>query len=211
MGLFGNKKTDEEIYEEILSEYNIFEGIECEVQLPEKHLTNKYDGLSKSVASLTLGLVGYAATSGQKEVYRKFKTVFQVAEKGIILKNEGDRGSDLRIPYEEVVKAEIYEKQTFRVFIRLLKNQYILITLNLMTKPEFLRDHIIKTINERACGAQYEEAGWGLEHGTAEPTETKKESSSLMDELERLGNMYEKGLLTDEEFAAMKKKLIEGD
>ena len=30
------------------------------------------------------------------------------------------------------------------------------------------------------------------------------------DELERLGNMYEKGLLTDEEFAAM-KKLIEGD
>jgi len=31
-----------------------------------------------------------------------------------------------------------------------------------------------------------------------------------MDELERLGNMYEKGLLTDEEFTAMKKKLIEG-
>ncbi|WP_346661968.1 SHOCT domain-containing protein [uncultured Methanobrevibacter sp.] len=31
-----------------------------------------------------------------------------------------------------------------------------------------------------------------------------------MDELERLG-MYEKGLLTDEEFATMKKKLIEGD
>lgn len=30
-----------------------------------------------------------------------------------------------------------------------------------------------------------------------------------MDELERLGNMYKEGLLTDEEFAAMKKKLIE--
>ncbi|MEE0941763.1 MAG: SHOCT domain-containing protein [Methanobrevibacter sp.] len=28
-----------------------------------------------------------------------------------------------------------------------------------------------------------------------------------MDELERLGNMYKEGLLTDEEFAAMKKKI----
>ena len=32
-----------------------------------------------------------------------------------------------------------------------------------------------------------------------------------MDELERLGNMYEKGLLTDDEFATMKMKLIDGD
>ena len=30
-----------------------------------------------------------------------------------------------------------------------------------------------------------------------------------MDELERLGNMYKEGLLTDEEFTVMKKKLIE--
>ena len=67
-------------------------------------------------------------------------------------------------------------------------------------------------LNERACGAQFEEAGWGLEHGINEQSEpeTKQESNFLMDELERLGNMYEKGLLTDEEFAAMKKKLIEG-
>ena len=57
-----------------------------------------------------------------------------------------------------------------------------------------------------------EEAGWGLEHATNEilQPETKQESNSLIDELERLGNMYEKGLLTDEEFAAM-KKLMEGD
>ena len=67
-------------------------------------------------------------------------------------------------------------------------------------------------LNERACGAQFEEAGWGLEHGTNEQSEpeTKQECNFLMDELERLGNMYEKGLLTDEEFAAMKKKLIGG-
>lgn len=69
----------------------------------------------------------------------------------------------------------------------------------------------IKIINNSFyhCPNQYEEEGWGLEHATAEPQETKQESGSLMDELERLGNMYEKGLLTDDEFAAMKKKLIE--
>lgn len=36
------------------------------------------------------------------------------------------------------------------------------------------------------------------------------ENNSLINELERLSGMYEKGLLTDDEFAAMKKKLIEG-
>jgi len=76
---------------------------------------------------------------------------------------------------------------------------------------KILGNHISTTLNERACGAQYEEKGWGLEHATAEPQEAKQESGSLMDELERLGNMYEKGLLTDEEFSAMKKKLLEGD
>ena len=34
---------------------------------------------------------------------------------------------------------------------------------------------------------------------------------SNLDELERIANLYEKGLLTDEEFEAMKKKLIRGD
>lgn len=73
---------------------------------------------------------------------------------------------------------------------------------------EVILNHIANIINERACGAQYEEAGWGIEHGTVEPQETKQESSSLINELERLGNIYEKGLLTEEEFKAMKKKLI---
>lgn len=80
-----------------------------------------------------------------------------------------------------------------------------------MKQDFYVENHFINIINERATGAQYEEAGWGLEHGTAEPHETKQENNSLLDDLERLGNMYKEGLLTDEEFAAMKKKLIVGD
>lgn len=97
--------------------------------------------------------------------------------------------------------------------IILLENQKITIVVSvsklLPSEERFLKNHIMNLINERACGAQYEESGWGLEHGTAESQEPKQESGSLMDELERLGNMYKEGLLTDEEFAAMKKKLIE--
>lgn len=34
--------------------------------------------------------------------------------------------------------------------------------------------------------------------------------NSIIDDLQRLVDIYKEGLLTDEEFAAMKKKLIEG-
>ena len=82
------------------------------------------------------------------------------------------------------------------------------------TKSDIILDHIAEIVNEHATGEQYDEAGWGIEQvtsATSEPQETKQETGSLMDELERLGNMYEKGLLTEEEFTLAKKKLLEGE
>lgn len=120
-------------------------------------------------------------------------------------------GSDIRISYREIIKMEIIASEgPIMAIITLLKNKRIIIDPQKgYTIGGIILNHTSNVINERACGAQYEEAGWGLEHATAEPQEAKQESESLMDELERLGNLYEKGLLTDEEFAAMKKKLIE--
>ena len=178
MGLFSSdislEEREQQRKEKVLEENNIFEGIECDVVLPEKQLkTSGSSGTKKGIATLAFGIIGWAATSGtsQNEENRIIKTIFQVVDKGIVFKNGSMDGSDIRIPYEEIV-------------------------------------NIANIINERACGAQYEEAGWGIEHGTVEPQETKQESSSLINELERLGNIYEKGLLTEEEFKAMKKKLI---
>lgn len=48
----------------------------------------------------------------------------------------------------------------------------------------------------------------GLGSGAAEGEPGKRAD---VDELERLAGLYEKGMLTDAEFTAMKKKLIEGD
>ena len=38
MGLFGNKKTEEELMEEALAENNIFEGFKCNVVFPDTQL-----------------------------------------------------------------------------------------------------------------------------------------------------------------------------
>ncbi len=216
MGFLDAFKTSEEVMEETLSKFNIYEGIVCEVTFPDTQLKiASHGGLTRGVATLAFGFVGLAATSSikHKEEKRKIKTNFQVVEKGIVFKRAKEDGKDLRIPYDNIVEVNQKNMGLFEINIVLLENQVIILELPGMrlNQIETVSNHVIETLNKRACGAQYEEVGWGLEHATAEPQKTKQESGSLMDELERLGNMYEKGLLTDEEFAAMKKKLIEGD
>ena len=223
MGLFVKKFSEEEEKEQIIIDNNVFEGIKCEVEFPNKQLKiGTHDGFTKGFATLAFGLVGLAATSGikQGEEKRKITTTFQITDKGIVFKKATRDGEDLRIAYENIVKsAKLNNGETF--YIKLLKNQDINIThiwlKNMPRKLVIARihlvEHIINILNERACGAQYEEVGWGLEHaiGQSSKSETKQESKSLMDELERLGIMYKEGLLTDEEFALMKQKLIAGD
>lgn len=220
MGLFGDGLTNEERkqkeIEETLAKYNIFEGIQCEVVFPEKQLkTSGSSGTKKGLATLAFGVIGWAATSGtsQNEENRVVPTIFQIVDKGIVFKNASVDGSDTRIPYDNIIKMEAIWPRDDHSYglISLLKNKKILIKPTAGQKNHIINKHASDIINERACGAQYEEAGWGLEHATAETPETKQETESLMDELERLGNMYEKGLLTEEEFTLAKKKLLEGE
>lgn len=221
IGLFSSDITPEEReqqrIEETLAEYNIFEGFQCEVTFPEKQLkTTGSSGTKKGLATLAFGVIGWAATSGtsQNEENRIVNTIFQVVDKGIVFKNASIDGSDIRIPYDEIINMDVINPQKSGIIgmITLLKNKRIIIDPKIgYVKGEIILNHTTNILNERACGAQYEEIGWGLEHAKTEPQETKQEGGSLMDELERLVNMYEKGLLTDEEFSAMKKKLLEGD
>lgn len=162
-----------------------------------------------------MGFVGYAATSGfeQNEVNREIQTIFQVVDNGVVLKNATLQSSDLRIPYEEIIEMEVYVHKSRPSFgkLILLENKPIVIKLDVTKfESDVILEHIAEIVNEHATGDEHDESGWGLEQVTEETVEIKQETDSLMDELERLGNMYEKGLLTDEEFSAMKKKLIEG-
>ena len=213
MGLFSRNISEDEL----LEQYNIFEGIECEVILPEKQLrTSGKSGTSKALATLAFGFAGFAATSGttENEVNRTLNTIFQIVDKGVVFKNTTLESSDLRIPYSYIIEMEVYEHKSRPSFgkLILIENKPIIIKLDVSKKEsDIIFDHIAEIINEHACGDQYEEAGWGIEQATAEPQKTKQEGNSLMDDLERLGNMYEKGLLTEEEFTLAKKKLLEGE
>lgn len=101
-----------------------------------------------------------------------------------------------------------------RLFIQLLENQKITLLVSAsMRHNENIRDFLIKILNERATGIKNEEDGWGLESDNTEVLSESQtpeiEETNSTNELEKIMDMYQKGLLTDEEFAAMKKKIIE--
>ena len=223
MGIFdrddglSEEEREQQQIKKFLEENDIFKGVECEVILPEKQLkTSGSSGAKKGLATLAFGVIGWAATSGtsQNEENRVVTTIFQVVDKGIVFKNGSMDGSDVRVPYNEIINMEVIDPDQGSIMgmITLLKNKRIIINPKRgFTTGKIILNHTSNILNERACGAQYEEAGWGLEHATAEPQKINPENETLIDELERLVNMYEKGLLTDEEFVTMKKKLIEED
>lgn len=224
MGLF-NKSNKKELKKQAkinksLEKHNVFEGVKVKAIFPKEEVALKSSsGLTKGAATLTFGLVGLAATSGvkQKKQNKTIETIFQVVEKGIVFKTATDEGKDLRIPYDNIVKAHKKEglvQTNNEFFITLLENQQIrVLVFASFRHNENIRDYLIQILNERATGIENEEAGWGLESNanSVPKNETPQdEENSSTNELEKIIDMYQKGLLTDEEFKAMKKKIIEG-
>ena len=67
MGFLDNLKKEERTKEEVLAEFNIFEGIECKVTFPFTELKiGSHGGAARGAATLAFGIVGLAATSGVK-------------------------------------------------------------------------------------------------------------------------------------------------
>ena len=134
-----------------------------------------------------------------------------------------DNGKDLRIPYDNIVKLSITTYKGLRIekvlkghlILNLLENQEITILLMHLKGDnlDIVVNHLIQTVNERACGTENEEAGWGLESTNNESLPSAEvpalEKNNSTEELEKIVDMYSKGLLTDDEFAAMKKRIIE--
>lgn len=220
------RRKKEEKINNIRSEFNIYEGIECVVLFPQEELVLKsHGGVTRGAATLGFGLVGLAATGGVKQKKQKVrkKTSLQIADKGVVFKKVTDEGKDLRIPYDNIIsftthiqqirKKEVVFKGQYELL--LLENQSIIVGLSLKKDNlEVISQDLVDIINERATGKDNEEDGWGLDYANDKSSterdndEIPTESISTTDELEKIIQMYEKGLLTDEEFVAMKKKII---
>ena len=218
MGFFETEEQEKakkkRLEKQTLEENNVFEGIECEVILPEKQLkTSSKSGTTKGLATLAFGFLGYAAASGtsQNEENRQVETILQIVDNGIVFKNANMDGSDLRIPYGEIVKMMVPEdkknNQTVGI-ITLLQNKIILVIPkgNASTKS-ILLDYIWEIINEKAYGVENEEPGWGL------PSEHKggkvSYDNSDISKLERISVLYEKGHLNEQEFKRIKNRILE--
>lgn len=219
MGIFDKNDAEKEEKEKqrikkVLEKYDIFKGVECEVILPEKQLKmSGSSGAKKGVATLAFGIIGWAATSGtsQNEENRIIKAIMQVVEKGIVFKNGATDGSDMRIPYEDIVSAEklVDKDKKSMCELTLLGNKKIFF---LSTRGNYVGDPIITNcidvLNKRISGLLYEEEGWGLE---LDYNQLKKlDAQRKSDNLERLKKMCENGLISEEKFTKL-KEIIEDE
>lgn len=226
MGLFNRKSKEEKEKEEreiILRNYDVHKGITAHVIFPEKELKIKSQNPAmKGMAAWSWGVVGLAMASGVKveEERKSLKTIIQVAEKGVVIKNAQSDGRDLRIPFSNIVRAtdDKMVNGKFSDYLRLILLENQIIQVSLLTRSKItmkkevklVNKEFIDLINAKATGAQNEEAGWGLDYVENNETEpSKNEINSDIDELNEIMKMYREGLLTEDEFVAMKKKIIE--
>lgn len=218
-----NLQIQKEMEEEKNNKYNVEYGVKCKFIFPETELKIKTQSPAmKGMAAWSWGVVGLAMTSGVKteEKRKSLNTIIQVVEKGVVLKNAQADGKDLRIPFDNIIRAtdDKYVNGKFSEYLRLilLENQVIQISLITQNKLRLRKEvkqaneDFLRLVNERATGSQNEETGWGLDYAENENTNNaSEENNSTTNELKEVMEMYKEGLLTDEEFAAMKKKIIE--
>lgn len=212
-------KRKKEKINQIRHQFNIYTGINCKVQFPHQELVLKsHSGLKRGLATFGFGLVGFAATSNvkQEKEYVIKDTQLQIVDKGIVFKKVTDDGKDLRVPYDNIISFTLFAQKNNKYYeLLLLENQSLIVSLTDQLKNnelEIITQDLVDVINGRATGKYYEEVGWGLESNKTPNVQENENSTSdantSIAELEKIVNMYEKGLLTDEEFAAMKSKII---
>lgn len=220
MSLFESDQEREERMEKLkestLERYNVFRGIECDVVLPQKQLMiSGKSGTTKGLATLAFGLLGYAAASGtsQNEENRTVETILQIVENGIVFKNANIDGADMRIPYGDIVKMMVPDTKKTKDkaigIITLIENKRIILIPKTADNDgrEIVLNHIWDILNEKAYGVKNEDPGWGLDSERKRAKVVYDESD--ISELERLGVLFERGLLTEREFKKLKKGVIE--
>lgn len=136
MGLFSNEKKDNE---------KMIKGWTANVFLPDYDNNQPFVGLSKG------GFFGGTTLNSNKK--RQITTKVALKEKGIVVKQGQLDGSDLRILWENIVKAE--KEIVFGISITLVDGKKI----QIQNAPAFVsKNNVIKYLNENANGKI--EDGW---------------------------------------------------
>lgn len=200
-----------------------------------QEIKNKHSTGTKVLATAVAGPLGFAATSGIKQ-QNSMKKVKKEAEYLHIYVNISDKKIiyNTYVDNEISNSFNLNKGDMNRLYIKwedvdFIEDDYYLILKNHdplkfpMLNDKDLVDYWIKKISdeksinkkfiakhylsiERTIDAYYKE----LINDKAKNSENNSNTSnnSDLDELERIANLYNRGLLTEEEFAIMKKKII---
>lgn len=154
-------------YEEFLQV--IKEGWNNTVTLPGFKVVDSHGGAGRGVATgagvlvggLAGGMIGYALSSGTKTKKKSIDTDIRVADKGIVISKATDEGSDLKIPWEDIINMEEGMRMINETILNLKNGIEIKITAP--SSPGFLFSHyyideFINYVNEHAKGQP--EQGW---------------------------------------------------
>lgn len=82
-------------------------GVPCNIRLPEYDSVSR-GMLTKGVATAAFGLIGFAMTSGSKQIQKEIHTRMIIIEKGVKFDRATENGGDLKIPWEEIVNVNVY-------------------------------------------------------------------------------------------------------
>lgn len=199
-----------------------------------QQIKNKTSTGKKVLATMVAGSLGYVATSGikQENITRKIKIDgeylhinVKISDKHIIYKTYSDNDSHRKFNKnkENITKIVInwpdidyLDTENFLILKNgealkfpkidpsLIKNGIEQITNNPSLTIKFF-DENYETIEKASMEFLIEL----INNKAKSVNETNTTNNSDLDELERIANLYEKGLLTDEEFAIMKNRIIQ--
>lgn len=179
-------------------------GIKCNVRMPPREVITSRGGLTKGAATLGFGLVGMAATSGTKtKVKSEYKPNIRVAVKdqGLLLYKAAPDKSNVNLDWNMIVDCE-YKGDKFvkteDVNIFLVNGHGMGIAANTKHNKKDAGKQLFEIIQSNMCGSEAD-----IWENTPEENTT-----SDADELLKWHELYEKGVISQEEFEAKKKELL---
>lgn len=172
--------------------------------MPPREVISSHGGLTKGAATLGFGLAGIAATSGTKtKVKYDYKRNIRVSVKnqGLIFYNAAPDMSNVYVDWSMILDCK-YEGDNLvkrkDASIILVNGHTIGIIANTKHKKKDAGKQLYDIIRKNMCGNQ--ENMW--------ENNPKENKTSNADELLKWHDLYEKGVISQEEFEAKKKELL---
>jgi hypothetical protein len=142
------------------AEVLLSDGLMCQITLPELEVRSRGTG-TRVGATVVLGIVGLALTSRTKTQNRKIKNIIRMAEKGIVISQGMSDGSDLKLPWEDILNVKGASSMFVINLVNGIEISAIPYGVMAQTLPTFGGGkYVAEVLNPRCKGVSNVEEGW---------------------------------------------------